>query len=254
MNVFRNIWKGMEPKIAWLLLTAFCVVTLVLALVFESYSDVAICIAVIVLMTVPRWVEMIFHIRIHWAMNLCIMLFAVCAPLIGEVYSVYHIFNLWDKILHAFCGVLCALIGFCLPEFLEPEFRHSTFFKCVCAFMLAMTIAGLWEFYEFGCDQILGTDLQNDRFVYYICSYLLGDSVTTTDTIRNITSVTVNGIDLPGYIDVGIFDTMTDMLACAVGAFVFCIFEMISKCKIPMMIRKDQRTGKRVRKAKKSSG
>jgi len=61
-----------------------------------------------------------------------------------------------------------------------------------------------------------------------------------TGVIKNITSVSVNGIDLGlgGYLDIGLFDTMIDMLVNFVGTVIFCFVssnKTIAKVFIPIV-------------------
>ena len=90
-----------------------------------------------------------------------------------------------------------------------------------------MTIGVVWEFFEFGMDQILGFDMQKDTVIQTIRSVSLHpegrNSVVVLDGIR---SVTVNGqeLGLGGYLDIGLIDTMKDLIVNFIGAVVFsCI-------------------------------
>ncbi len=75
-----------------------------------------------------------------------------------------------------------------------------------------MTIGVIWEFFEFGMDQLFGFDMQKDAIVHSISSVML-DPTHTNHAIRinDITQVTVNGQDLGlgGYLDIGLIATCT---------------------------------------------
>ena len=107
--------------------------------------------------------------------------------------------------------------------------------RTIFALCFSMAIAVLWEFCEFGADTFLGMDMQDDTIVYGLTSYLLGDTIGVTGSIANIQSVTVNGIALPGYIDIGLIDTMLDMLLETAGAIVTCIVLWLDKGKHPLI-------------------
>ena len=98
-----------------------------------------------------------------------------------------------------------------------------------------MAIAVLWEFCEFGADTFLGMDVQDDTVVYSLTSYLLGNTLGVTGSIENIQSVVVNGVALPGYIDIGLIDSMLDMLLETLGAIVTCLIIWFDKGRHPMM-------------------
>ena len=68
--------------------------------------------------------------------------------------------------------------------------------------------------------------MQKDTIIHTINSVVLdpgGHNVPYT--IKNITDVAVNGqsLGLDGYLDIGLLDTMMDLLVNFVGAFVFSI-------------------------------
>ena len=69
---------------------------------------------------------------------------------------------------------------------------------------------------------------------------LLGDSLGVTGRIPNIQSVSVNGLLLPvdGYIDIGLIDTMLDMLLETAGAVVTCVILWLDKGKHPLIQNK----------------
>ena len=93
-----------------------------------------------------------------------------------------------------------------------------------------MTIGVLWEFFECGNDLLFAVDMQKDFIVQDFGSVTLdpeqmGESIHVTDiteTIINTASgktYTVEG----GYLDIGILDTMKDLLVNLVGAVVFSV-------------------------------
>ena len=87
---------------------------------------------------------------------------------------------------------------------------------------------------------LIVVDMQNDFVVNRITSYYLGTELGQTGVIENITNVTVNGTDLGlgGYLDIGLFDTMVDMIVNFVGAVVFCFAssnETVARVFIPLV-------------------
>ena len=99
----------------------------------------------------------------------------------------------------------------------------------------SIAIAVLWECCEFGADTFLGMDMQDDTVIHSLTSYLLGESPGVTGSIENIQSVTVNGIVLPGYIDIGLIDSMLDMLLETLGSIVTCLALLLDKGKHPLI-------------------
>ena len=92
-----------------------------------------------------------------------------------------------------------------------------------------MTIGVLWEFFEFGADMLLHTDMQKDTLVGMINSVSipndLGQKVTHVRDIATVTVVTESGeaVTLSGYLDIGLIDTIKDLFVNFIGAVLFSI-------------------------------
>ena len=86
-----------------------------------------------------------------------------------------------------------------------------------------MAVGGIWEVYEYLLDVFFKMDMQNDTVITEMASYLLGDTPGTIGEIANIDTVSINGEPFEmGYIDIGLIDTMKDMIQCLTGS-VLCI-------------------------------
>lgn len=93
------------------------------------------------------------------------------------------------------------------------------------ALSFTLAIAAVWEFYEYAMDTFFGMDMQQDTIVSGINSYLLGSEKGVAGSISDIQSVIVNGEELSinGYLDIGLIDTMQDMLVCTLGGICYCV-------------------------------
>ena len=90
-----------------------------------------------------------------------------------------------------------------------------------------MTVGVLWEFFEFAADTYLHTDMQKDWIVHNINSVLFNpDGLNVVEHVH-IDSLLVNGEDwiakYGGYTDIGLVDTMKDLLVNFIGAVIFSI-------------------------------
>ena len=132
--------------------------------------------------------------------------------------------------LHTINGFLAAAVGFSLVVLLNDDerltFDLSPFFMALTAFCFSMTIGVLWEFFEFFMDIIVHTDMQKDTVINNIYTVTLDATRTNTVVaVKNITDTAVNGesLGLGGYLDIGIIDTMKDLLVNFIGAVVFSV-------------------------------
>lgn len=124
-----------------------------------------------------------------------------------------------------------AAIGFALVDLLNREseltFELSPLYMAIVAFCFSMTVGVLWEFFEFGMDQFFMLDMQKDWIVKDISTVMLDPAGGNKPiAINEISEVMVNGqeLGLDGYLDIGLIDTMKDLLVNFVGAVVFSFF------------------------------
>lgn len=192
---------------------------------------------------IPEILERLLRCKINIVVYLIAVLYAM-GSMMGHCWKFYYTIPCWDKLLHLCGGVMFVILGVYLFERLSHgKANHVSAVAFALCFSLAISV--LWEFVEYGADLFLGMDMQDDTVVSGITSYLLGAEKGMTGSIESIQSVIINGIPLPvdGYIDVGLHDTMLDMLLESIGAFVTCALLLIDKGKHPLIqMRSKQRT------------
>lgn len=218
--------------ILYSILRALVLVTLIRCIMTQRWEGVAISILVLVLFLVPSLVEGMAHIEIPGLFQAIIYSFIFAAEILGEIDHYYVLIPGWDTILHTLNGFLCAAIGFSLVDLLNRSSKNislSPIYVTLAAFCFSMTIGVLWEFVEFSFDTFFGMDMQKDTFVTSISSVALdpanegnriqiNDIATTTMTTAAGETTTING-----YLDIGLIDTMKDLLVNFVGALVFSV-------------------------------
>ena len=134
--------------------------------------------------------------------------------------------------LHTINGFLAAAVGFSLINLLNKnseKFNLSPVYLCLVAFCFSMTIGVLWEFFEFASDKVLSIDMQKDRVVDKISSVELDPEKNNNPIVIKDIGYTIiynnEGKELAkisnGYLDIGINDTMKDLIVNFIGAVVF---------------------------------
>lgn len=110
--------------------------------------------------------------------------FILFGSLVGTKFKFYIDIEWYDLTLHALSGVICAWFGYDFAFIVQGKKRPlSPALAALFSLGFAFFIAVGWEFFEFSMDTLHGTNLQ----------------------MSSPTS------------DVGLIDTMTDLIACAVG-------------------------------------
>ena len=195
-----------------------------------NFENVFLCILTLVLFLVPTFIERKIHVDLPDTLEIIIMLFIFAAEILGEIQAYYITFPYWDTMLHTINGFLAAAVGFSMVMLLNDDdritFHLSPAFLALVAFCFSMTIGVLWEFFEFGMDFFLGTDMQKDTVIHAIHSVSLDPTLSNkVVTIPDIQDVVINGesLGLGGYLDIGIIDTMKDLFVNFIGAVVFSL-------------------------------
>ena len=203
---------------------------LVLQVLNQNYENVFLCILTLLLLIVPSFVQVTFKIELPTTLEIIVLFFIFAAEILGEINEFYLLFPFWDTVLHTLNGFLAAAIGFSLVDLLNRSertvFHLSPVFTAIVAFCFSMTIGVVWEFFEFGMDQILGFDMQKDTVLFAITSVMLNpDGRNVPVTIDQIREVLINGqpLGVGGYLDIGLIDTMEDLFVNFIGAAVFSV-------------------------------
>ena len=108
----------------------------------------------------------------------------------------------------------------------KVSFELSPLFLALVAFCFSMTIGAVWEIFEFSVDNLFHKDMQKDTVIQQITSVALDPTNRNIPiTISNIQDVVVNGesLGLGGYLDIGLYDTMGDLIVNLIGAVVFSV-------------------------------
>lgn len=219
----------------YIVLRVSVLLTLAIQLLRGNYENVFMCVLTLILFMIPSIIDRRFNIKLPNALEIIILLFIFSAEILGEVQNFYGIFKYWDTMLHTINGFLCAAIGFSFIDILnnskQSYFKLSPIFVALVAFCFSMTVGVLWEFFEFAMDSFFEYDMQKDRIVKKISSVELNEirenvPIIIKDIDHSVIYSLENGeiketVIEGGYLDLGIIDTMKDLLVNFVGAVVF---------------------------------
>ncbi len=217
-------------------------VTLIRQVMLDNWGSVFVCVLTLILFFIPSILEKQMGITLPKTLEAIILLFIFAAEILGEIHNFYGIIPHWDTMLHTINGFLAAAIGFALIDILNEHerftFKLSPFFVAMVAFCFSMTIGVLWEFFEFSADQWLNMDMQKDRVVQKISTVelqpegknipVIVDNILKTDIHSlnkdgKMMTTTIEG----GYLELGLIDTMKDLIVNFIGAIIFSIFGLL---------------------------
>ena len=205
------------------ILQAFTLLTAITSLVMYFVDDnigldttvfqLMQCIMALVIFNVPLFISRKFKCYIPNFITVTLYIFIFAHLILGEIYRAYDNILLYDKILHTSSGVIFSLLSLSIVWLFniskDGQVKLSPFFVVLFTFCFTMTLEYLWEIVEYGCDRILGLNMQ--RWQDSIVENLPGGNVVHDIPWGN-----------------AIKDTMGDMIVNVIGCVVVCIIIYIS--------------------------
>ena len=221
--------------VVYLVLRILVVLTMIAQIMNKNFENAYICVLTLILFLAPSFIQSRLNVELPNALEIIILFFIFAAEILGEIQEYYLLIPFWDTVLHTINGFLFAAIGFSIVNLLNDNRKVSMmlspFYMAVTAFCFSMTIGILWEFFEWSMDSFFGLDMQKDTIVNAFNSVMLdpgGHNIPYH--VRNVQDVilvygdgTKQALGLGGYLDIGLLDTMKDLLVNFIGAVVFSV-------------------------------
>lgn len=230
-EAYKESRKGV--LVVYLLLRFLVILVMVRKIFLHNYWNAFLCILVLIQFLIPYFITKKLKIELPSIFEIIILLFIFSSEVLGEIQNFYGVFKHFDTVLHTLNGFLCAAVGFSLIDLCNnssEKFNLSPLYLTIVAFCFSMTIGVLWEFLEYSIDKVMLSDMQKDKLVTKISSVWLNpdgknkaivvDNINKTIIYSDSGETVIEG----GYLDLGLNDTMKDLIVNFVGAVVFSIF------------------------------
>jgi len=115
-------------------------------------------------MLLPRLVKFWYEIYLPFALELAMVAFVFFSVFLGSLHDYYERFPLWDGILHFQSGLLLGIVGFLVVYLMNSgqtkKLHMSAGFVSFFAVCFSVTIAVVWEVYEYAVDVWFGFNMQ----------------------------------------------------------------------------------------------
>lgn len=241
LKKFRKKLKGLDfknnkyPTILYFTLRILVIFLMIYNITQGRYENAFTCLLVLFLLLLPFIMEEKVKLEFSSSLEIVILLFIFCAEILGEVNAWYQRIPNFDTLMHTITGFIMGAVGFSLVNMVNNSERAgiklNPKYLLVASFCFSMTIGVLWEFFEFGVDQIFHADMQKDTYVSEVNSVMFDETRKNKVVNVKIDSVIVNGEVWPGYLDIGLIDTMKDLIVNAIGAITFSVIGYITISK-----------------------
>lgn len=220
--------------LVYFILRFLVILCLIRQIILGHLDSALLCILSLFLLILPIIIQRKFKITLPNTLEAIIYIFIFSAEILGEIYNFYGNIPNWDLMLHTLNGFLCAAIGLSLIDLLNKNSKSihlSPLYVAIASFCFSMTIGVCWEFFEYGADKILNTDMQKDELITSISSVefdpfqenkakmIKGISKTILYDENNEELITIED----GYLDIGLNDTMEDLWVNFIGASIYSI-------------------------------
>ena len=237
---FKNRIKDIPFAVMCALYMAFCVGCMIYSAVELGARDALLAVVYMIFIPAVFVFEYLIGFRVGYILTVLII-FSACGGLLGSSYNVYMILPWFDSLLHAVSGILFFAAGFMLGEvfFGKDNVNKHFFGKLAFAIFFSTTVGVAWEFFEYLISETMGFDMLEDAIVTDIQSYLLSQSHNVAIELNDITQtvITYDGgkewVINGGYMDLGLYDTLNDLLIAAAGTVSIAIVSIISFYKFP---------------------
>lgn len=193
---------------------------LIIGIIKWNITTVVAALLSLVLMTITSYLKK--KLNLDKKLELLIYIFIITTEVLGQIYHFYTRVPIFDIIIHTYSSFVISYIALIIIK----KHKLPKIITILFIFSFAMMCESIWEIFEFGTDYLLKTDMQKDTIINEITSCYLSEDKDTPTTIV-VDNVVVNNISFTdkynGYLDIGLYDTISDMSCALVGALIFII-------------------------------
>lgn len=220
-------------KIIYILVSILILYTTIVEIINRNWLYTSLGVITYIIINIPFLIEQILKIKLSSTIKILFIIFIFSCTILGEINHFYITFKYYDTIIHGVNGFISAGIGFLIANMLCKDKKNKPYYLLL-SFAFAMVVGVSWEFCEYGMDKFFLTDTQKDTIVTEISSlYLNKPNKKDPKIIKNIEYTIIYHKNekgklietkVDGYLDIGLNDTMKDLLVTRIGAFVFTTF------------------------------
>ena len=240
---FKNYLEERKGKKSFVAIIAgyvlFCIISAIFWCVSFNFKKVVLSLAFIAIVPLIFILEYISGIRMNELLTSSV-LFLPIGAILGFCFNLYITLPWLDTLMHVLSGMIFTGIGISFAEkfFGKPGGNKRFYGYILFAVCFSISISVFWEFYEYISTTTSTKDMMADTIVNEIHSGILSGIHAETLQLDGITKTVIyygNGESyvINGYLDIGLIDTMTDLIACTVGTAAYAVVALLSYMKLP---------------------
>lgn len=125
----------------------------------KELSYTLISLSLFILVFIPNILKK-FKLNITVEMEFLYLVFILLAQVLGSMMKFYDTIYFYDKLVHFMSGILSSFVGVYLLVSMKKYDKKTFVFNAIFILFTSLSVAALWEVFEFSCDTILGNDAQ----------------------------------------------------------------------------------------------
>ena len=247
MKLIMKKIKSVLVKLIYIIVTLLTILSIMREVNNGDIKNIILCVVSIFLYYIPYIVNKLLKDMFPIIIRITFVLFIFSTIVLGEVNDFYELVPIWDDVLHIVQGIFVASIGFSLMYMLfkkkdesndrdkdknkvikKNRIKFEKVLIILFSFCLSISVGVVWEVGEYVTDYNMKVDMQKDKYINEFNSILLNskkdNEVMVIDKIGYTTIYDKSGkriVTFNGYLDVGLHDTMDDLIDTMVGALLF---------------------------------
>ena len=173
--------------------------------------------------------EYLLKLRIVPIFEFLVLFVVTGSVLFGPAYDWYAFFPFWDDIMHVAGGGVFLCMGFSITRkvVLQTE-KKSFFINLLGGFCFCLSVLFIWELLEYFGSTFFPVDMQDDVIIHDFKSFILSGTNNFVMFVNDITKTVIyygegQTLELDGYLELGMYDTLNDMFMGFLGAVLFGI-------------------------------
>ena len=211
-------------KKIFIILKVVVILNLLYTLINLEWTATFVCLLTIIFLFISDFIKR--KLCYGDVFKLLIYIFLIFSLVGGEVYYLYVRISYFDVIMHIFSSFIISGLVFYLIKYYKCNICNKLITLFV--FSVAMMTAAMWELTEFSIDRIFNVDMQKDTVINEVNSVMLTSDGRGVGHVM-VDKMRLGNIVFEGYLDIGLYDTMYDIVCAGIGSIILIIIYRIKE-------------------------
>ena len=205
-------------KKLFIILKVVVILNLLSCLINREWTATFVCLLTYLFLVVSDFIQK--KLKYGNVFKLLIYLFLILSLVGGEVYYLYVMIGYFDVIMHIFSSFIISGLVLYLIKYYKCNICNKLIVLFI--FSAAMMTAVMWELTEFSIDRIFNVDMQKDTIINEVNSVMLTSDGKDVGHVK-IDRMRLGNSVFDGYLDIGLYDTMYDIVCAGIGSIILII-------------------------------